>query len=111
MPRFVLLYHDCPPEYVRPSHWDLMLESGDMLRTWALAQLPRQWHAARTRTVERGGECPPLAAGNVVDARELADHRRDYLEFEGAICGQRGSVIRIEAGTYLMRGETADCIQ
>jgi hypothetical protein len=110
MPRFVLLYHRCPPTYVRPSHWDLMLESGDMLRTWALPQLPQEWHAAHIRTAKEDRECPPLAAGNEVESRQLADHRRDYLDYEGDLSGQRGAVIRVAAGTYGVKGETPGCI-
>jgi hypothetical protein len=104
MPRFVLLYHRCPPGYVRPSHWDLMLESGDMLRTWALSKLPQDWHAAQSQTF-RKDNCPPLATENEVDALQLADHRTTYLDYEGALSDDRGSVFRIAEGTYeLLRG-------
>jgi hypothetical protein len=111
MPRFVLLYHACPPGYVRPSHWDLMLESGDMLRAWALAQLPRDWDAAHIRTVERDSECPPLAAGSEVEMTQLAEHRREYLDYEGDLSRQRGRVIRVAAGVYRTNGESADCCE
>jgi hypothetical protein len=110
MPRFVLLYHRCPRDYVRPSHWDLMLESGDMLRTWALAQLPQEWRAAHTRTSNEDCECSPLAAGNEVEATQLADHRRAFLDFEGDLSGQRGRVMRVAAGTYRVQGEAPDWI-
>jgi len=40
MPRFVILRHEPPPGSRGTPHWDLMLESGDALRTWALAELP-----------------------------------------------------------------------
>jgi hypothetical protein len=36
MPRFVILRHDSP----RGVHYDLMLEDGDVLKTWALPQPP-----------------------------------------------------------------------
>jgi hypothetical protein len=100
MPRFVLLYHDCPPTYVRPSHWDFMLESGNVLRTWALEQLPRDWQAARTRTSVAHPNCPSHSLGNRVIAIQLSDHRRDYLELEGPLSGDRGTVMRVVAGTY-----------
>ena len=35
MPRFVILEHDHPR-----LHWDLMLQTGDALRTWRLASPP-----------------------------------------------------------------------
>src|SRR5882757_1838088 len=100
MPRFVLLYHECPPNYERTSHWDFMLESGDRLRTWALERLPRDWQTARSRTSAVHPNCPSLAADSTIAATQLADHRRDYLELEGALRGDRGTVVRVAAGTY-----------
>lgn len=86
MPRFVLLRHECPPGYVRPSHWDLMLESGGALRTWALLELP--------------------ARGRAVEAEALGDHRLAYLEIEGELSGGRGTVNRDDAGTYEIMAES-----
>src|SRR5436190_3749443 len=100
MPRFVLLYHDCPPTYERTSHWDLMLESGDVLRTWALERLPRDWRAVRSITSAVHPNCPLLAGENIVAALQLRDHRRDYLELEGPLTGDRGTVMRVAVGTY-----------
>jgi hypothetical protein len=101
MPHFVLLYHDCPPQYERPSHWDFMLEEGDHLRTWALARLPREWTVARARTLESYPHCSQLAASNTVAAEPLGDHRLDYLQLEGKLSGDRGQVRRIDAGSYI----------
>jgi hypothetical protein len=100
MPRFVLLYHDCPPTYERTSHWDFMLEAGDVLRTWALERLPRDWPAVWSRTAAVYPLCPLLAEGNTVPATKLNDHRRDYLDLEGPITGNRGTVVRVATGTY-----------
>ena len=106
MSRFVLLYHNCPPTYPRPSHWDLMLESGDLLRTWALEKLPCGWRETQSLTQSKYPHCPALAAHNEVVAEQLADHRREYLEFEGDLTGNRGSVIRVAAGTYEVVAES-----
>ncbi len=76
MPQFVILCHDSP----RGMHFDLMLEVGDSLKTWALPQPPRP-----------GVEM-------VCDA--LGDHRLAYLDFEGPISGGRGLVTRWDRGTY-----------
>ena len=76
--RFVLLFHELPPNSVRPSHWDLMLEKDGVLQTWAIAQ-------------------NPLNKG-VYDAVQLADHRIDYLSFQGPISGDRGHVSRTDFG-------------
>jgi hypothetical protein len=103
MPRFVLLYHICPPSYERPSHWDLMLEMGDVLHTWVLGELPRDWHAAQRSTAAIDSTCPAVAVGSAVAAQQLGHHRNIYLEYEGPISGDRGRVHRIDSGTY--RGE------
>jgi DNA polymerase Ligase (LigD) len=83
MPRFVLLFHDCPPDFGRPSHWDLMLQAGDVLRTWALAELPQM-----------------SVPSHPVDAERLADHRLAYLDYEGPVSGGRGTVSCVDAGTF-----------
>jgi DNA polymerase Ligase (LigD) len=78
MPRFVLLEH-----LWNGVHWDLMLEDGEALRTWAIDA--------------------PVVVGQNLPARALADHRRIYLEFEGDVSGYRGTVRRIDEGTYRAR--------
>lgn len=80
MPRFVVLRHETPPNYARPLHWDLMLEAGGALWTWALEQEPR--------------------FDATIVAWALADHRLDYLTYEGPISRNRGMVSRWDAGTY-----------
>jgi hypothetical protein len=79
MPRFALLIHDSP----RGLHYDLLLESGDVLKTWALPQLP--------------------VPGVEMECEALADHRPLYLDHEGPISGGRGSVMRFDHGTYHSR--------
>jgi hypothetical protein len=108
MPRFVLLYHETPPGYERPSHWDLMFESGDVLRTWSLAELPREWQGIRMRTMELYGTCPELAGRSAVAAHELGDHRRDYLRYEGPVSGNRGRVSRVAEGTYRAEEQSSE---
>jgi hypothetical protein len=105
MPRFVLLYHECPPDFERASHWDFMLEVGEVLRTWAVAQLPAPWHAAYLRTRGLHPGCARAATINEVEAEQLGAHRRDYLEYEGPVSGGRGQVVRIDQGTYSTKVE------
>ena len=88
MPRYVILHHQCPPDDERASHWDLMLESDDVLHTWALQSAP-----ANEMTIE---------------AERLPDHRPMYLDYEGPISGDRGSVTRWDVGTYELVEETED---
>jgi hypothetical protein len=75
MPRFVLLDHD----HLRP-HLDLMLEAGDVLWTWRLDAAP-----------EPGPER---------QAERIADHRPRYLDYEGPVSGNRGSVRRRDRGEF-----------
>ena len=79
MPRFALLKHETPPGYPRPTHFDLLLEAGDVCRTWALEQVP---HANQT-----------------IRAEALDDHRLLYLDYEGELSDGRGSVSRVDWGT------------
>jgi hypothetical protein len=107
MPRYVLLYHDCPPEYARPSHWDLMLEADGVLHTWALARLPRRWAEAWVRTARDIPSCPPLSESDEAPVERLPDHRIAYLKEQGPLSGSRGEVARIAEGTYELLAESA----
>ena len=80
MPRFVILRHELPPGHDRGSHFDLMLEVGGALRTWSLPELP--------------------TADKALQAEALPDHRLEYLDYEGPVSGNRGSVSRVEQGEY-----------
>lgn len=79
--RFVILYHDSP----RGDHWDLMFENEESLTTWAL---------------------PPQTPGEafVCPAEPLPDHRLAYLEYEGPVSGNRGSVRQVDAGNFEASG-------
>jgi hypothetical protein len=77
-PRFVLLEHTW-----NGIHWDLMLEAGPVLRNWAIDE--------------------PLVVGRDLAARALADHRPIYLDYEGPIAGDRGTVRRVDRGTFEVR--------
>jgi hypothetical protein len=101
MPRFVILLHETPPLSPRPRHYDLMLERDaptdatgrahkgpPSLRTWACA------------------ECPVLVPSTMAD--ELADHRPAYLDYEGEISQERGTVRRVAHGTYAQLAQSAD---
>src|SRR4051812_1567314 len=76
--RFVVLEHSW-----NGVHWDLMLEAGRGLRTWAIDE--------------------PIRAGVELSARQLADHRLAYLAYEGPVSGQRGHVRRVAEGTFRRR--------
>ena len=76
MPQYVILRHDSP----RGVHFDFMLEVGDVLKTWALPQPPQP--------------------GVEIECEALGDHRRAYLDYEGPLSGNRGSVTRWDRGEY-----------
>ena len=75
MPRFVVLHHDHP--FV---HWDLLLENGKNCRTWRLLS-------------------KPTAEMTVFESEVMADHRLFYLDYEGPVSGDRGTVTRVDSGT------------
>jgi hypothetical protein len=83
MPRFVVLTHDHPK-----LHWDFLLEQGQILRTWRLAQ-------------------PPDTPGPI-DAEPIGDHRLRYLDYEGPVGGGRGEVRRWDRGEYEIVESTAE---
>jgi len=83
MPRFVILEHDHPF-----LHWDLMLEAGNVLRAWRLLEQP-----VPRRTIH---------------AEALGDHRSLYLDYEGPVSGNRGSVRRWDAGTFTWELDTPE---
>jgi DNA polymerase Ligase (LigD) len=86
MPRFVVLEHTW-----NGVHWDLMLERGLALRTWAVDA--------------------PIEPGREQTARSLADHRLAYLAYEGPVSGDRGEVRRWDEGDYDTIEWTASRIQ
>lgn len=83
MPRFVILEHDYPH-----LHYDLMLEVGDVLRTWRLAKISDQQQP--------------------IKAESLGDHRKMYLDYEGPVSGNRGQVKRWDTGTFAWLEESTD---
>ncbi len=84
MLRFVVLTHEHP----RGLHWDFMLETGERLATWALPEEP--------------------VAGREQVAEMLPDHRREYLDYEGPVSGDRGRVWRWDSGVYQAEHQADD---
>jgi hypothetical protein len=86
MARYVILRHDPPERSSNAVHWDFMIETGPVLRTWAL-------------------EAEPFAGGSIL-AAALPDHRLAYLDYEGPISGNRGNVTRCAFGEFEIIAET-----
>ncbi|MDR0869686.1 MAG: hypothetical protein LBN39_02740 [Planctomycetaceae bacterium] len=78
MNRFVILEHTTSAGV----HWDIMLEAETALTTFSIEPqvLPPE----------------PFQ----VPFEELPPHRKFYLGYEGEVSGNRGTVRRIDAGTY-----------
>ena len=79
MLRFVILIHDFP--FV---HWDLLAEQSGVLQSWRLLESPERWLLAAD---------PP-----VLPAEPIPDHRLEYLDYEGPVSRERGTVARWDGG-------------
>ncbi|MBT3890558.1 MAG: hypothetical protein HN617_13550 [Planctomycetaceae bacterium] len=80
MPRCVILYHETPDDATADSHLDFMLEANDELLTWRWGEIPQD--------------------NQVFVVSRLANHRVEYLTLEGTLSGNRGTVTRIDHGTF-----------
>ena len=86
MPRFAILTHDHPT-----LHWDLLLENGSSCRTWRLLKAP-----------DTPGD---------ISAEAIADHRLMYLDYEGPVSGDRGTVTQWDAGTFEWIVDRTDVVE
>ncbi len=86
MQRFVILLHVVGRHSERPDHWDWMFEHDGKLLTWSSPPV----------------EDFPDAIGfeTRLPVTRLADHRIEYLSFEGALMDGRGSVRRLFSGSF-----------
>lgn len=75
--KFVIQKHTRPGDV----HWDLMLESGQVLETYRLAM-------------------PPEQLLNKTTAVRIADHPVRFLTYEGTVNKGAGTVEIAETGTY-----------
>ncbi|MCH8194060.1 MAG: hypothetical protein IIA65_08585 [Planctomycetes bacterium] len=84
MPKFVILEHQREGE---ETHWDLMLEVGDILKTFRL------------------DTSPELIAQDKTQATSIFDHDRRFLTYEGPVNQGEGRVCKVDAGTYETRSQ------
>ena len=82
--RFVVQQHILSAD----QHWDLMLETEDMLATWQLSDPPK------------------ICLAGTTTVKKIADHRKAYLEYEGPVSNNRGEVHIVERGTYVLMSQT-----
>lgn len=67
-----------------------MLDRGESLATWTLPL--------------------PPASDHVLPARSLADHRREYLDYEGPVFDNRGAVSKWDEGHFEWVENERDCV-
>lgn len=80
MPCCVILHHETPDDAAVDSHLDFMLQANDELLTWRWDTIPQDIQ--------------------IFVASRLANHRIDYLTLEGKLSDNRGTVTRIDQGTF-----------
>ena len=112
MPRFVVQHHLLADG---DEHWDLMFEVQGALWTWSLPCPPDAPDCVAGRPAAQVGPGPAPAAapdqalsaemGLPAIAKQLPDHRLEYLEYEGEVSGGRGRVEIHDRGTYDWLGE------
>jgi len=90
-PRFVVQEHQTPDG----THWDMMIESEGVLRTWRMA-------------------CPPDQVGDTpLPLTKIADHPLRFLTYEGPVQNKTGSVRiadsgRVEINAHINQSLTMD---
>jgi hypothetical protein len=84
--RFAILTHDHPF-----PHWDLLLQCGETCRTWRLLAAP---------------DSP-----GPISAEPIPDHRVLYLEYEGPVSSDRGTVTRWDGGPLVWVTARADRVR
>jgi len=87
MPQYVILTHDYPE-----WHWDFMLEGVEGLQTWRL-------------------EFDPVVAEAAQAALALPLHRIEYLDYEGPVSRNRGTVARFDRGVYTLLAESEQMLR
>ena len=77
--KFVVQKHQKKSEL---THWDLMLESGDYLETYRVAEPPEKW------------------GKKAIEAEKIFDHPLKFLSYEGKVNKGKGRVEIADCGVY-----------
>jgi len=86
MSRFAILQHRGTTSYKPGVHWDLLFDQGETLQAWELPLDPFREYSQ--------------------SAHSLSPHRRHYLDYEGPLSDDRGTVTRVEAGEFVLIAES-----
>ena len=85
MPKYVIQKHEKQDE---PVHWDLMLEEGDVLKTFRIDRPPQD-------LLQHPAQATPIF-----------DHDKRFLTYEGPVNKGLGSVQIQDQGTYQILTQT-----
>jgi hypothetical protein len=94
MARSVILRHTLPNG---ESHYDWLIERPD--------------DEGGTLLSFRCVLMPTSLDSQSFDVTPMPDHRREYLDYEGLISGDRGEVVRVEMGTVDKLSESNDAVE
>ncbi len=86
--KFVIQEHKCDCEV----HWDLMLESGDVLETYSLEKHPSDIYSGPIKAVK------------------IYDHHKKYLIYEGPVQNNTGKVRIVDSGKYTVTNQKTGVI-
>lgn len=75
------------------THWDLMLQRGDVLWTWRLAERPEH------------------ILSEPIKAERIFDHALRFLSYEGPVQHDTGSVRIVERGDYTLENQTENQLE
>ncbi len=92
---------DTPKKYVvhkhqkeaEPVHWDLMLETYNLLETYRLNLPPEEWEKTKTEAVK------------------IFDHPLKFLTYQGIVNKGKGIVAITDCGTYRLVNKDENQIQ
>jgi hypothetical protein len=81
--RFVIHKHTLGNE----THWDLMIEQGDVLKTWRLENPPEKLAKEKTK------------------ATPIFDHDKKFLTYQGPVNNGKGTVEIVDEGTCTVEND------
>ena len=82
--RFVIHKHT----QEKQTHWDLMIESGDKLKTWRLENPPEKLASEKTK------------------ATPIFDHDKKFLTYQGPVNNGKGNVEIVDEGFCSIKSES-----
>jgi hypothetical protein len=74
-------------------HWDLMVEQGDILKTWRLENPPEKLASQKTK------------------ASPIVDHDKKFLTYQGPVNNGKGTVEIVDEGICITESQTENEIK